>query len=268
MALVLICIHWYSLPVPDIVLGTPVKKTMQLTTQLLNLMTRYFGVVYNGLSATQFHARIDAESIIHYGCLCMAGVGDNVQTADLITQDPNAHHNSYLRVSPPVLFVLQIVSMQLPPNSVSCHQMPMLPTKTELTFPIGNLDMANCSTFTMSNLLKSKWPTDTIYHATLHSWDSSHGTHTRYLLTLVKPCNTHGLDAAKPQTTLVKYTQMLGSQLIDIHTIKAVTGRTKLDNGWAIINRNRNGACTLFIDSKENDLEGLPMCSTTLIVKF
>jgi hypothetical protein len=77
-----------------------VTKRVELTPQFANQMTKYFGVVYEGRSAAQLRARIDAESIIRYGRFRLAGDGDSVRTADLVDRDPSARDNSYVRVSP------------------------------------------------------------------------------------------------------------------------------------------------------------------------
>jgi hypothetical protein len=71
-----------------------------MTPQLANQMTKYFGVVYEGRSAAQLRAQIDAELIIRYSRFRLAGDGDSARTADLVDRDPSARDNSYVRVSP------------------------------------------------------------------------------------------------------------------------------------------------------------------------
>jgi hypothetical protein len=80
------------------VLGAPVNKSVELTIQLLNQLTRYFGVFHQGLRVQEIQARIDPESIIRYGRFRMTGDGDNVRTAALIDRDPIARDNSYVKV--------------------------------------------------------------------------------------------------------------------------------------------------------------------------
>lgn len=75
------------------------NKRVELSTQLRNQLTRYFGPVYPEYSAQRLGARIIPDSIIRYGRLRLAGDGDRMQTADLIARDPLARDNSYVRVS-------------------------------------------------------------------------------------------------------------------------------------------------------------------------
>jgi hypothetical protein len=86
------------------VLGAPVNKRVQLTTQLLNQLTRYFGVFHQGLRVQEIQARIDPESITRYGRFRMTGDGDNMRTAALIDSDPIARDNSYVKVRTIYLF--------------------------------------------------------------------------------------------------------------------------------------------------------------------
>jgi hypothetical protein len=85
--------------VAGIILGAPVDKRVELNTQLMNQLTKYFGVVYPEHSAQQLRARIARNSLIRYGRFRLAGDGDCVRTADLVAQDPLARDNSYVRVS-------------------------------------------------------------------------------------------------------------------------------------------------------------------------
>jgi hypothetical protein len=80
------------------VLGAPVKKRVQLTTQLLNQLALYFGVFHQGLRVQEIQARIDLESITRYSRFHMTGDGDNIHTAVLIDSDPIARDNSYVKV--------------------------------------------------------------------------------------------------------------------------------------------------------------------------
>ncbi|KAG8736089.1 hypothetical protein FRC10_009710 [Ceratobasidium sp. 414] len=84
-------------PVPDIVLGAPVNKRIPLDTQLLNQLTRYFGVVYHGLRAGELRERINYDSVDCYGRFRITGDGDRIRTANLIDNDPIARDNSYIK---------------------------------------------------------------------------------------------------------------------------------------------------------------------------
>jgi hypothetical protein len=89
----------------------------------------------------------------------------------------------------------------------------------------------------------------------LYLRNSSDNTREPYLLALIKPCETAGLDAALPENPLVRYTRTLGPHMVHMQTINSVIGRIQLDNGWAIIDWSRSGACTQFIDNVGNDFD-------------
>jgi hypothetical protein len=123
------------------VLGAPVKKRVQLTTQLLNQLTRYFGVFHQGLRVQEIQARINLESITRYGRFRMTGDGDNIRTAVLIDSDPIARDNSYVKVR--TLFIHIPFSAYVHPRpSTIFYQMLIQPTETDLMSHTGKLNMA------------------------------------------------------------------------------------------------------------------------------
>lgn len=72
----------------------------------------------------------------------------------------------------------------------------------------------------------------------------------------VQECNTHGLDAALPGTPVVKYRQMLSSELINIGTVVAGVGRVQVNhNTWAIVDRSRNSARANFVDEEGDEFD-------------
>lgn len=73
------------------------NKHVELSTRLRNQLTKYFGPVYPEYGAQQLGARIIEDSIIRYGRFRLED-GDRIRTADLITRDPLARDNSYIRV--------------------------------------------------------------------------------------------------------------------------------------------------------------------------
>jgi hypothetical protein len=89
--------NWF-LTVTNIVLGTPVNRTVPLTTQLLNQLTRFFGAFHQGVRVSELQKRIEPHSIIRYGRFRMTGDGDRIRTAALIDNDPIARDNSYVKV--------------------------------------------------------------------------------------------------------------------------------------------------------------------------
>lgn len=87
------------------------NKRVELTTQLLNQLTRYFSVFHQDLRVREVQARIDPESIIRYGRFRMAGDGDKMRTAKLIDCDPIARDNSFIKVSLPFNYLLDVTYM-------------------------------------------------------------------------------------------------------------------------------------------------------------
>jgi hypothetical protein len=84
--------------VPNIILGTPIKKNPRLTNQITNHITKYFGPIYRGFTAAQLKAQIDWDTLVRYGRFRLVGDGDSVRTADTIQRDPTVHDNSFVRV--------------------------------------------------------------------------------------------------------------------------------------------------------------------------
>jgi carbamate kinase len=84
--------------VPNIVLGTPIKKNVRVSDQITNQFTKYFGPIYQGLNAAQLKAQIDWATLVRYGRFRMVGDGDTIRTADIIQRDPTARDNSFVRV--------------------------------------------------------------------------------------------------------------------------------------------------------------------------
>jgi hypothetical protein len=100
-----------GLLVPNIVLGTPIRRTVQVTLQLTNQLTKYFGVASGGgFTAEQLRTRIDWTTLVRYGRCRLAGDGDRIRTADQIARDPSARDNSFVRVSPSFLLIHSIDS--------------------------------------------------------------------------------------------------------------------------------------------------------------
>lgn len=77
-----------------------------------------------------------------------------------------------------------------------------------------------------------------------------------YVLVRVQECNTHGLDATLPGTPVVKYRQMLSSELINIGSVVAVVGSVQVNHDtWAIVDRSRNGVRAKFVDKKGDEFD-------------
>lgn len=77
-------------------LGTPVNKRVEVTTTLMNRFTAYFGPVYD-LGGAVLRQQVDTDSVVRYGRFRIEG-GDRVRTAILVSRDPTACDNSFVRV--------------------------------------------------------------------------------------------------------------------------------------------------------------------------
>jgi hypothetical protein len=77
-----------------------VNKNVVATTQLLNQLTKYFGVVYREYrySAQQLRSCIDTTSLVRYARFRISGGGDRMHTANLIANDNLARDNTYVKV--------------------------------------------------------------------------------------------------------------------------------------------------------------------------
>jgi hypothetical protein len=89
-------VHMHT--VPQIILGTPINRTVPITTQLMNQLTKFFGPLYPQFWR-QLRERIAPDSLVRYGRFRLADDGDRIRTAALIDGDPIARDNSFVRVS-------------------------------------------------------------------------------------------------------------------------------------------------------------------------
>lgn len=86
--------------VPTIVLGAPINRNVDVPQRLTNEFTKYFGVVCGGqFRAAALRERIKWDTLVRYGRFRLVGDGDKIRVADLITRDPKARDNSFVRVS-------------------------------------------------------------------------------------------------------------------------------------------------------------------------
>ena len=70
----------------------------------------------------------------------------------------------------------------------------------------------------------------------------------------VQECVTRGIDAALPESAVVKYSRMLSSEIISIGAVIAAIGRVPVNhNTWAIVDRGRNSARANFVDEEGNE---------------
>jgi hypothetical protein len=70
----------------------------------------------------------------------------------------------------------------------------------------------------------------------------------------VKSYDTGGLDAAKPETPVVTFTENDAETpvIINALTLVSLVGRVRMGNTWAIVDRSRGNARTQFLDDEGN----------------
>ncbi|KAG8734373.1 hypothetical protein FRC10_011753 [Ceratobasidium sp. 414] len=84
---------------PEIILGAPVTKTVEMTLQLMNQLTHFFGPIYPEYRPVQhLQACVDLDSLVRYGRFRLAWDGDNIRTASLIDNNPIARDNSWVKL--------------------------------------------------------------------------------------------------------------------------------------------------------------------------
>jgi hypothetical protein len=90
------------LPVPTVVLGTPINRNVNVDLRLTNQLTKYFGVTYGEFRgrAQDLRDRVDMGTLVRYGRFRLASDGDKIRAANLIARDSSARDNSFVRVSP------------------------------------------------------------------------------------------------------------------------------------------------------------------------
>ncbi|CUA71183.1 Dynein heavy chain, cytoplasmic [Rhizoctonia solani] len=201
---------------PDFVLGTPVFKNPVLDTPLLNQLAKYFAIFRPGLRGSRLRDRISRGTFISHGRIRLAGGGDNIRIADLITRDPAARDNSFIKYD------------LLPDANAAWRNRRDDPFRQTQYGRLLN-----------------------IYYIQLREDDDSL---TSYLLLRVESCNTRGLDATKPETPVVTYAnrEVSTPDIINAKTLVAVIGRVKMGDAGAIVDRSRGNARTQFLDDEGN----------------
>ncbi|KAG8718035.1 hypothetical protein FRC09_013256 [Ceratobasidium sp. 395] len=81
---------------PTVVLGTPIRR-VPLEQPLTSHLARCFGHFSPEQNTTQVTERIEADSMIRYGRLRLAGDGDRIRTAALVDNDPIARDKSFIK---------------------------------------------------------------------------------------------------------------------------------------------------------------------------
>ncbi|CAE6541180.1 unnamed protein product [Rhizoctonia solani] len=216
---------------PDLVLGRPVNKNVQLDQDsLMNQLIKYFATTYAPRFSGEISARISTKSLVRYGRLRLAGDGDRMRTASLIDKDRTgtARDNSYIKYD------------LLPDRNTRFRYRDDEPFRR--TYYGRLLD---------------------IYYVEFVEQEEQEATETRpaipckvepYILARVQECDTDGRDAADPRVRLVKYTKLSTPDIIHASTISAVIGRVRCSDGqWAIVDRSSSGARTQFVDDEGNE---------------
>ena len=75
-----------------------------------------------------------------------------------------------------------------------------------------------------------------------------------YLLAVITPCLTHGLDATQELTV---YSKMTTAVVTDLRAVQCVIGRIQVRNFWGIIDRSDKAVRTEFVSNTvdESDSE-------------
>ncbi|CUA77659.1 hypothetical protein RSOLAG22IIIB_12749 [Rhizoctonia solani] len=215
---------------PELVLGRPVNKNVQLNQQDWNQMVKYFATVYGQRFPGDIEGRIVTNSIVRYGRLRLAGDGDRIRTAPLVDNDRTgvARDNSYIKYD------------LLPDQNARFRYRQDQPVRQTQ----------------YGRLLD-------IYYVDFVEQEGQEATENRpavprevvpYLLARVRECNTDGNDAADPRAHLVTYTELSSPDIIHAKAISAVIGRVSCGgNTWAIVDRSSSGARTQFVDDEGNE---------------
>ncbi|QRW13660.1 Transposase family Tnp2 protein [Ceratobasidium sp. AG-Ba] len=208
---------------PEVILGTPIKRNVQLDTQLTNQLTKFLGVIHNEFTTgAQLRERIDAQSIVSYGRFRMIDDGDRIRTASVVETTKratgNVRDNSYVRFT------------ALPDLNADNSGPDIAYEEVNYGQLIG------------------------IYYFEFIT-DLATNTRKPYLVARIMSCDGTGfLDAALPENPLVTYRRLKTPDIFDIRLIDAVIGRIKLPrNEWAIIDCSRNGARTQFTNNDDDD---------------
>ncbi|QRV81018.1 Transposase family tnp2 [Ceratobasidium sp. AG-Ba] len=202
----------------EYVLGFPVNKTYRADMQLKRQITRYFGPVEGWPNVTfrELHDRLAWDTLVRYGRFRMASGGDKVRVAGLIKEDSVVRDNSFIRYE-------------------------LLPDANPRR---GRMQYRAQRWIHYGQVL------DVFYL----EWIENLETDARkpYLLARVTECVTNGRDASLPQNPIVTYNQMKSPDIINLGTVHAAVGRTKVPGGqrtYAIVDRSR-GARTQFLDNQ------------------
>ncbi|KAG8685708.1 hypothetical protein FRC08_012954 [Ceratobasidium sp. 394] len=147
----------------------------------------------------------------------MLGAGDRIRTAELISRDPIARDNSFLKYD-------------LVPDANTAF-------RRQADQPYRQTQYGQ--------LLD-------IYHV---EFMDKNNQRTRFILARVLPCDTNGQDAALRANPVVTYKKLLPARLIHVQTVIAVVGRVRLANEWAIVDRSRGMVRPTFVDDDGNELD-------------
>ncbi|QRV93624.1 Transposase family Tnp2 protein [Ceratobasidium sp. AG-Ba] len=206
---------------PNVILGIPIKRNVQLDTLLTNQFTRFLSLIYPQYeTGAQLRERLDTQSIVSYGRFRMTDDGDRIRTASAVETTKrstgNVRDNSFVRFT--VLPDLNATNNgdDTPYEQVNYGQL------------IG--------------IYYFEFITDLFTNARVP-----------YLVGSIALCEgTNFLDAALPENPQVTYRKLTNPSIFHLSTIDAVVWRIKISRrDWAIIDCSRNGARTQFVNDDE-----------------
>ncbi|CEL64041.1 hypothetical protein RSOLAG1IB_11025 [Rhizoctonia solani AG-1 IB] len=155
-----------------IVLGAPVCCNVEVNTQLMNQLGKYFGLVYAEelhLNGQDVRSRISTNTMVRYGRFRLTGDGDCFRTASLIENSRHSRDNLFVRYE------------LLPDANASIGDAPDAPVRR---VHYGQL----------LDIYYVEFITDLVNDVRMP-----------YLLARVQECQTNGLNAALPKNPLVIY---------------------------------------------------------------
>ncbi|KAG8703712.1 hypothetical protein FRC09_003998 [Ceratobasidium sp. 395] len=212
---------------PEVILGHPVVRNVQVDVSLMNQFTKFFGPIYRRpphflTTGPQLRERIDTQSIVSYGRVRLVDDGDRIRIASVVERTREStgqvRDNSFVRFT------------VLPDANAENDE-----------------DDAPYEEVNYGRLIN-------IYYI---EFITNLETNTRdsYLVGRIMSCRgTRGLDAALAENPLVKYRTLSTPDIFHLKTIDAVVGRIRVrENEWAIIDCSRNGARTQFVNNDDDE---------------
>ncbi|QRV83928.1 Retrovirus-related Pol polyprotein from transposon [Ceratobasidium sp. AG-Ba] len=187
---------------PEVILGIPIKRHVQLDVQLTNQLTKFLGVIYpQYTTGAALRERIDPQTIVSYGRFRMTDDGDRIRTASAVETTRRStgtvRDNSFVRFTVLPDLNADNSGEDIPYEQVNYGQL------------IG--------------IYYFEFITDLVANE-----------RDIYLVARIMSCRgTNHLDAALPENPLVTYHTLTTPDIFHLKTIEAVVGRIKVSGNRA-----------------------------------